>query len=181
MESTTKDEAAKLEAERKRRAEYMRKYLTQRYATDPAFREKQKARSKVRFSKLRADPAWRAKENAKRLEKFKVRYASDPDYRAKLSERGRAARKRAGPNWRRSYRLFKDYGLSLEAFDAMHQAQGGGCAICTRISDEWLHVDHEHVDGYEDMRAEQKASYVRGLLCKDCNSGLGRFGDDAAQ
>ena len=46
---------------------------------------------------------------------------------------------------------------------------GKACAICGAREDQGarLNVDHCHRDGH-----------IRGVLCRDCNLGLGRFGDD---
>lgn len=73
----------------------------------------------------------------------------------------------------RKHRL-KKYGLTPEALDAMLESQGGVCAVCG--TSEWKghgsapHVDHDHTSGA-----------VRGLLCVNCNRGLGFFGDDVAR
>ncbi|TAL21629.1 MAG: hypothetical protein EPN99_07245 [Frankiales bacterium] len=70
----------------------------------------------------------------------------------------------------RAYKL-KGYGLSPEAYEALLLAQGGVCAICCRPARSgWdLSVDHDH---------ESKA--VRGLLCGQCNAGIGLLRDDGA-
>lgn len=66
---------------------------------------------------------------------------------------------------RRSWHLKKTFGITLEQFDAMLEAQGGHCAICPKTTPggqgSW-HVDHDH-----DTNA------VRGLLCSRCNQLLG--------
>ena len=66
------------------------------------------------------------------------------------------------------------YGLSIEDYNALLEAQGGLCAICGQAETmkrggvTWdLSVDHDHDTGV-----------VRGLLCIACNHGLGRFRDD---
>lgn len=76
----------------------------------------------------------------------------------------------AHPLRKREQHLKSRYGLDLKAYDALLEAQGGCCAIC-RCSKPggrgtW-HVDHDH-----------KTDKVRGLLCHDCNTGLGKFKDD---
>jgi hypothetical protein len=60
-----------------------------------------------------------------------------------------------------------NYGLSIADYDRMFEAQGGRCAICKERSDRALCVDHDHA-------TEQ----VRGLLCNNCNSGIGKLKDD---
>ena len=65
----------------------------------------------------------------------------------------------------------RTFGISVDDFDAMLEAQGGRCAICrTRPEREAsLHVDHCHDSGR-----------IRGILCLNCNQGVGTFGDDPA-
>ena len=58
------------------------------------------------------------------------------------------------------------YGLTFEQFSAMLDEQEGRCAICAAEFDEEPMVDHDH-----------KTHKVRGLLCKNCNTGLGMFRD----
>ena len=62
------------------------------------------------------------------------------------------------------------YGITIEQYDAMLTAQGGGCAVCQITPDrspKRFHVDHCHETGR-----------VRGILCFACNSGLGAFSDN---
>lgn len=163
---------------RKNRNEYARKWQANRYATDPEYRAARLARQQARYAKLSQDPEWREKQADRASTQRKERYASDPEYKKQVSDRGREWRAKVGPSWRRANRLMRDYGLTLEAYDAMHRAQFGACAICTRISDDWLHVDHVHVPGYAKMSHADKAKHVRGLLCAPCNSGIARLGED---
>lgn len=62
-------------------------------------------------------------------------------------------------------RLHKQYGLTIEEYDAMYSSQNGKCAICQRPQEALsrkLSVDHNH-----------KTGAVRALLCHNCNCLLG--------
>jgi len=68
----------------------------------------------------------------------------------------------------RKYRLRAKYGMSLEEYDALFAEQLERCAICREKQQyKRLAVDHDHLTGE-----------IRGLLCENCNAGLGRFMDD---
>jgi hypothetical protein len=71
----------------------------------------------------------------------------------------------------RAGHLMRKFGLTLEQYDAMLEAQDGGCFICGRPprDDISLHVDHDHSTGK-----------VRGILCFCCNNALADFQDDPA-
>jgi len=56
----------------------------------------------------------------------------------------------------------RQLGVTDEAYEALLEAQGGGCAICgAKPKTRRLHVDHDHATGK-----------VRGLLCHRCNRAL---------
>lgn len=62
------------------------------------------------------------------------------------------------------------YGISLEDYNHMFEAQGGCCKLCAKHQTEIkgrLHVDHRHSD-----------RKVRGLLCGKCNQALGLLNED---
>lgn len=66
----------------------------------------------------------------------------------------------------------RQYGLTVDAYEAMLAGQGGRCLICRRaFSDGKVisHIDHDH-----------KTGNVRGILCHSCNCGLGHFREDIA-
>lgn len=65
----------------------------------------------------------------------------------------------------RNYHLKRRYGLTEDDVKELIEQQGGVCAICG--TDKPEHVDHCHVTGK-----------VRGVLCFNCNGGLGQFKDD---
>jgi Autographiviridae endonuclease VII len=69
----------------------------------------------------------------------------------------------------RKSHLKRKYGLTVEQYDEVLAAQGGGCAICGRLprDDISLHVDHCHL-----------TNDVRGILCFRCNNALGDFDHD---
>lgn len=72
----------------------------------------------------------------------------------------------------RSTSLSRLYGITVQEYDRMLADQSGGCAICGKSARESsrkkLCVDHDHGSGK-----------VRGLLCFECNVGIGNFKEDA--
>lgn len=74
----------------------------------------------------------------------------------------------------RAWTLKKKFGISVQEYDLLLAKQGGVCAICGNKENhvyksgklKELAVDHCH-----------GSKKVRGLLCLNCNQGLGRFQD----
>lgn len=70
------------------------------------------------------------------------------------------------------YNMPRLYGINSEEYATMLEEQLGVCAICSKPSEENTHgrlyVDHCH-----------SRKKVRGLLCNNCNVGLGKFKDDS--
>jgi hypothetical protein len=60
-------------------------------------------------------------------------------------------------------------GMTVERYEAMLVKQDGGCSICKKTVNKngtRLCVDHDHETGL-----------IRGLLCHDCNTSLGKLDD----
>jgi hypothetical protein len=62
---------------------------------------------------------------------------------------------------------FSKYGITIEDYNRMVENQNGVCAICGNSSKRMLDVDHDHLTNRN-----------RGLLCGNCNKGIGLFKDD---
>jgi Recombination endonuclease VII/HNH endonuclease len=82
--------------------------------------------------------------------------------------------RKANPEIEKARSLREDFGLSLEQYKEMHDRQNGKCAICNEPETQMrngkikaLAVDHSH-----------KTGAIRGLLCSDCNTGIGKLKDD---
>jgi hypothetical protein len=102
------------------------------------------------------------------------------------TEKGKVVHKRAGKkyqqstkgkNYHKKYertdkgkrlkmkgRLKRNFGLTIEQYDKLFEAQNGVCAICNGINPDGrrLAVDHDH-----------KTGKIRALLCLRCNVILG--------
>jgi hypothetical protein len=61
-----------------------------------------------------------------------------------------------------------NYNITTEEYYKLEESQHFLCSICKKPTpNKFFCVDHDH-----------KTSNVRGLLCKNCNLGLGHFKDD---
>jgi len=72
---------------------------------------------------------------------------------------------------KKSYAIFRKYGLAEDAYKQMIQHQKNKCPVCkvqfnNSIKGSKICVDHDHQTGT-----------VRGLLCFNCNLGIGQFDD----
>lgn len=70
----------------------------------------------------------------------------------------------------RHLNLQRRFKITLEEYNNLLSKQNECCAICHKHQSEFkikLAVDHDHNNGK-----------VRGLLCSNCNNGLGRFKDN---
>lgn len=71
----------------------------------------------------------------------------------------------------RKTRLKRNFNISIDDYNLYLKNQNGKCAICgidKCKTGRRFAVDHKH--------GEHK--HIRGLLCKECNIGLGNFRDD---
>ena len=75
------------------------------------------------------------------------------------------------PEQNRASKYKNNYDLSVEKYNEIVKKQQGLCTICGSTPEKnrgkILHVDHDH-----------KTKKVRGLLCYNCNHGLGNFRDN---
>lgn len=71
------------------------------------------------------------------------------------------------PERHKKYDIKSQYGLSWDKYVELIKQAGNCCEICkTPVIVRNLHIDHCH-----------KTNIVRGLLCSQCNHGLGNFKD----
>jgi hypothetical protein len=158
--------------------------------------EERKARSCERTKKWAAANPERAKESIKQSkakwraanlelarERDRLRAARNSEYNKKYRAENHERRMENKRKWRKANperakleskkAKCKTYGVTVVEYDALVAAQGHKCAVCGtdhpgRKKGDWL-IDHCH---------ETKA--VRGLLCHNCNCGLGHFRDSVA-
>jgi hypothetical protein len=90
----------------------------------------------------------------------------------------RAKKKHHGKSWRRrkNNQMRTLYGIDVETYEKLFAEQNGLCAVCKKPETLKrgdvvvnLSLDHCHTTGK-----------IRGLLCANCNNGMGRFKDDPA-
>ena len=101
--------------------------------------------------KIKYDREWRARNLDKKIK-------SQREYRER------------NPKCDRPATLKRKYGITVSQWDELFLRQGLKCAICgstcSTKCDKW-HTDHCHTTGK-----------VRGILCHNCNRGLGYLKDD---
>ena len=116
----------------------------------------------IKSTRYTAGGFYRCREcNNEARRRSHARQMADPAKRAYIN---------AGQRKRRRKRL---YGVDQAVYNSMLEKQGGCCAICgstevnsvASVHSEFF-VDHDH-----------KTGAVRGLLCHNCNVGLGNFQD----
>lgn len=75
-------------------------------------------------------------------------------------------------DYNRYLRLYRKYNMTIDDYNQMFDNQEGKCKICGTHKLELkrrLSVDHCH-----------KTGKIRGLLCSNCNHGLGSFKDSVS-
>lgn len=116
----------------------------------------QQHREEILLEKKRPINRKKDRENKRR------RYAADP---LKYKKRAQDWRKK-NPDRIKTHNRKSNYGVTQEWFDDRLKRQKNRCAVCLHSFVDTPHVDHCH-----------KTKKNRGLLCVDCNLGLGRFKD----
>ena len=110
-------------------------------------KEKQKATAKK----------WYYKNRLEKLAKNKAWMEKNREYRKEYS---------------RSKQLPRTYGITVEQYNVIFEAQEGCCAICKVHQSKFqkrLYVDHNHETGK-----------VRALLCVNCNMLIGHAREDVS-
>lgn len=123
---------------------------------------------------------WRAKQNPEKLKANQK--AANAKYVAKIGiDVIRERSKIASAKWRKKHpkahklsdrkqSLRRLYGITIKEYNELCKQQSYRCAICNIHADNLsqnLAVDHCH-----------KTNEIRGILCTNCNTGIGKLGDN---
>ena len=122
------------------------------------YKQKNKKHLDIIAKEYRVKNAEKAKENTKKWRE------KNPDRK----KEGIAKWRRENPlGWKKSH-LKRKFGITLDFYNDLKSIQKGVCAICNKVcvSGRDLAVDHCH-----------ETKKVRGLLCGNCNIGIGCFSD----
>lgn len=123
-------------------------------------------------------PIVNGQKNCSKCEQFKSltefgQYLSGPQVGIHYSI-CKPCRREEGRKWRegkdnmRNARLKYTFGITVETYEEMADIQDRLCAICKQPGARThLDIDHCH-----------KTNEIRGLLCPNCNKGLGLFKDN---
>lgn len=136
-----------------------RAYDVWRYRNVP--KEKEARRSYVKRNPERARQ-WRNNTYKRHREKF---LAKAREYRKLNAEKIKARRAVDYLKRRREYKfksVLRLYGITRQQYDQLLLAQNGLCAVC--VDRPATQVDHCH-----------QTDKFRGLLCNNCNLGIGLF------
>lgn len=106
---------------------------------------------------------WYASNTGKRKEGFSKWYAKSPERRRVIRLRG-------------------VYRITPQRFDEILESQEGKCAICRVVLDSKSHRTKPHIDHDHACCPSGRScgGCVRGLLCTNCNSMLGKARDNVA-
>jgi hypothetical protein len=115
-------------------------------------RERYANDEEYRQRRISINRAYRAANKERDSARSRHRYATDPEYRER---RGRVNK------------IKSTYGISIQYYNELLRRQNHACGICERPFRETPHVDHCHL-----------TRWVRGLLCRKCNLGMGHFEDN---
>lgn len=121
---------------------------------------------------------WHRKNPEKRAKYLKKYYEKHKDQVLEYQRRYRKEKKdiiKKQNDKRKDYKKWrqikKEYNLNKEDYLELLSKQQGRCLICNvelfLDKKHQINVDHDH-----------KTGKIRGLLCNDCNRGLGWFHDD---
>ena len=82
------------------------------------------------------------------------------------------------PYLTRKYKL-KGYGITPEDYEVMYTRQKGCCAICGEKKEAWSPLPFTERKRFLVVDHCRKTSQVRGLLCWNCNCGIGHLKENA--
>jgi hypothetical protein len=129
------------------------------------YRRKYQMKNKDKLKKQRSNLYLKNKEEE--IRKSKEYYATHKEQIKEYHRRNYLKVK----VWKRNCVLKRKFGITIRQYNEMFDSQKGCCAICKTHQSQMkqtLAVDHNHTTGK-----------VRGLLCGNCNNGLGRFKDSS--
>jgi hypothetical protein len=108
------------------------------------------------------------KSTEAQLERARRYYIEHREERKRYARNRYHSNPKAAREATRNGQLKRHYGISLAEYNMLLEQQNGVCAVCEQPcpTGRRLAVDHDHETGR-----------VRGLLCRNCNSGIGYLGD----
>lgn len=124
---------------------------------------------------------WRNKHREELRQKSRERYSREKEHCAAVNKAWRERNKERVTATAKAYReknkdkiqawyMRRRYGISIDDYMDILKKQGGKCAICGSkdFRGKLPHIDHDHITGE-----------VRGLLCLNCNAGIGNLKDNS--